>query len=127
MRYRAYTHTLISRVTLFVAAATATFIPDWAAQGQDSSESSSVIEQENLPAPETHMSEALLSSIERLVVIAGACPANQEITGSYEKEPAGLVVGIDDGTRAATISKYIGGVLVNIPIPISTVPAAIIG
>jgi len=126
-QHRGLTHTVISWVTLLVVGATASFIPGWAAQEQNDPEPSSSSQQSNSPGELTHMSEALRSSIERLVVIAGASPANQEITGSYEKETAGLVGGIDDGTRAATISKDIGGVPVNIPISILTVPAAIIG
>jgi hypothetical protein len=124
---RDLTRAVLRRLALLIVSTTAIFIPGWAAQEQTGSESSSSIEQANAPDEHTHMSEVLRSSIERLVVIAGASPADQEITGSYEKETAGLVGGIDDGTRAATVSKDIGGVPINIPIPILTVPAAIIG
>lgn len=86
-------------------------------------------EDEGSPEPEapTHMSEMLRASIDKLVVIAGADPAGQEITGSYEKATAGLIGGMDAGSRAATISKDVGPVPVNIPIPILTLPATIIG
>ncbi len=126
-RGRMLARTTSGWVSLLVLGATATFIPGWAAQDQESLESSTNIEPANAPDEHTHMSEVLRSSIERLVVIAGASPADQEITGSYEKETAGLVGGIDEGSRAAKVSKEIGGVPLNVPIPILTVPFAIFG
>ena len=118
---------LISRVTLLVVGATATFIPGWAAQGQTSSEPSSSIQQSDTPDPHTHMSEALRSSVKKVVVLPGASPADQAVTGTYEKDTPGLIGGIDAGRRAGTISKEVGGVLVNFPIPILTIPGAIVG
>jgi hypothetical protein len=73
------------------------------------------------------MSEELRASVKKLVVIAGPSPARQEITGSYGKATAGLVGGMDAGSRAATIEKDIGGVPVFFPIPVLTFPATIIG
>ena len=124
---RASTNTVIGRVTLLVAAATATFMPCWAAQSQISSESSSSIQQSTTPDSHTHMSEALRSEVKKVVVLPGPRPSDQEITGTYDKDTPGLIGGIDAGRRAGTISTEIGGVNVNIPFPILTIPGAIVG
>jgi len=121
-QHRGLTYTVISTVTLLVVGATATFMPGWAAQGQIREEQSSSIQQSNTSVSHTHMSEALRSSIKKVVVIAGESPANQEITGSYEKDTPGLVEGMDSGSKIGTISKEIGGVPINIPISILTIP-----
>ncbi len=126
-QYRGLTHTVIGRVMLLVVGATATFIPGWPAQGQTSSEPSSSIRQSETPDSHTHMSEALRSEIKKVVVLPGPSPANQAITGTYEKDTPGLIGGIDAGRRAGTISKEVGGVNVNIPFPILTIPGAIVG
>lgn len=65
-----------------------------------------------------HMSELLRSDVRKLVVVAGVSPAGDSVTGSYEKETAGLLGGMEEGSRIGTISKEIGGVPVNIPIPV---------
>ena len=126
-QYRCLTHTVISRVMLLVVGAAATLIPGWPAQGQTSSEPSSSIRQSNAPDSHTHMSEALRSEVKKVVVLAGPSPADHAITGTYDKDTAGLLGGIDAGRRAGTISKEIGGVNVNIPFPILTIPGAIVG
>jgi hypothetical protein len=126
-QHRGLTYTVISTATLLVVGATATFIPGWAAQGQIPEEQLSSIQQSNTSVSHTHMSEALRSAVKKVVVIAGESPANQEITGSYEKDTPGLVEGVDSGSKIGTISKEIGGVPVNIPISILTIPGAIYG
>ena len=126
-QHRGLIHTVISRVVLLVVGTAAAYIPGWTAQGQISSEQSSTIEQTNTPDSHTHMSEALRSTVKKVVVIAGESPANQEITGSYEKDTPGLVGGMDSGSKIGTISKEIGGVPINIPISILTIPGAIYG
>jgi hypothetical protein len=125
--YRALTYTVNSRLTLLVVGAIAAIIPGWAAQDGMDSKPSSVIAQSNTPESPAHMPEELRASIDKLVIIAGSGPASQEITGSYEKQTPGLIGGMDAGSRAATISKDIGGVPMNLPIPILTMPATIIG
>jgi hypothetical protein len=65
-----------------------------------------------------HMAEALRADVHKLVVIAGEAPPSESVTGSYEKETAGLLGGMEEGSRIGTISKEIGGVPVNIPIPV---------
>lgn len=76
---------------------------------------------------ETHMSESLRASIRNVVVVPGVSPANQEISGTYEKDTAGLIGGYDQGSRVGTISKDVGGIPVNIPIPILQIPMGIWG
>ena len=100
---------LISKVALLLLGATGTFVPGWAAQQQGVPEPPSARQEQNTPESERHMSEELRSSVKKVVVIAGQSPASREIIGSYEEATAGLVGGMDAGSRAATISKEIGG------------------
>jgi hypothetical protein len=126
-QYSGLTLTVINRVTLLVVGATALLIPGWAAQSQTSSEPSSSIQQSNTPASHTHMSEVLRSAVKNVVVLPTPSPANQAITGTYEKDTPGLIGGIDAGSRAGTVKTEVGGVAVNIPFPILTIPGAIVG
>ena len=123
---RGWAHGILGRVAVIVFGATATLTPGWAAQGPDESEPPAEI-----PGPsstESHISEALRSSVKKLVVIAGQSPPSQAVTGSYEKETAGLAGGMDRGSRMGTITKEIGGVPVYIPIvPGLMIPGAILG
>ncbi len=59
--------------------------------------------------------------------ITGPSPANRAITGSYEKDTPGLVGGTYEGSKIGNVSKEVGGVAVNIPIPILAIPGAIVG
>ena len=74
-----------------------------------------------------HMPESLRSSITNVVVVGGASPIDQEITGSYEKATPGLAGGIGAGAAAGTPSAQVGPVSVNFPFPILTLPGAIVG
>lgn len=74
-----------------------------------------------------HMPEEARSKIDKVVVISGRGPANQEVSGTYERDTPGLVGGMDEGSRMGTISKEIGGVPVSIPIPGLALPGAILG
>lgn len=78
-------------------------------------------------AAKAHMSEATRASIQNVVVIAGESPTTHELSGTYEKETAGLVGGADAGSQVGTISKDVGSVPVSIPIPGVALPGAIIG
>ena len=101
------THCAFGRIALVVFGATATFTLGWADPGP---------------------SEALRSSIHKVVVIAGQSPAGQAVTGSYEKATAGLAGGMEAGSRLGTITPNIGGVPVTIPIiPVLGIPGAIFG
>ena len=94
---------------------------------QTNAESESAQSQVMPAGKETHMSESLRASIRNVVVVPGVSPANQELTGTYENETAGLIGGIDQGSRTGTISKDVGGIPVSIPIPILQIPGAIWG
>ena len=74
-----------------------------------------------------HMSEEIRAGIDKVVVISGRGIADQDVTGSYERDTPGLVGGIDAGRRMGTISKEVGGVPVNVPIPGLQLPGAILG
>ena len=97
------------------------------AAGQSSSEPSTTVQQIPATVSDTHMSETLRSDIKKTVVIGGDSPPSEEIGGSYEKETAGLIGGINEGSRLGTVHQEIGGVNVNFPIPILTIPGAIFG
>ena len=71
---------------------------------------------------EPHMAESLRADVRKLVVIADEAPPNESVTGSYEKETAGLLGGMEEGSQIGTISKEVGGVPVRIPIPAGVGP-----
>lgn len=124
-RHRDLTHIVFARLMVLVFGVTATLSTGWAAPDQDAIEPSSITE-----APistEPHMPDALRSSIKKLVVIAGQAPPSGEVTGSYDKEMLGLIGGMSEGSRIGTISKEVGGVPVNIPIPVIGTLGAIYG
>ena len=81
----------------------------------------------NEAPPDAHMSEALRGGIRKVIVISGDRVANQNVDGTYEKSAPGLVGGMSRGSDMATISKEIGGVPINLPIPGLQLPASILG
>jgi len=84
--------------------------------------------QESKILSDSHMSEALRSPIDKVVIVPGEGPAGQAVTGSYKKGTAGLYGGMAAGQQAGTvISKDVGAVSLGIPIPILTYPGMIIG
>ena len=121
-----------SRTILLVLGAAIALFPYRAVQAQGVPESPSSTEEK--PAEEetsgsgAHMSEALRSAINKVVIVPGDGPADQAVTGSYKKGTAGLYGGMAAGQQAGTIiSKDVGVVSVSIPIPILTYPGMIIG
>ncbi len=125
-QFRSLTHSVLGRIALVVLGTTAAITLGWAAQGPAGSEQSSEIPGPN--STESHMSEALRSSVHKVVVIAGQSPAGQAVTGSYENATAGLAGGMESGSKLGTITTDIGGVPVNIPIiPGLALPGAIFG
>jgi len=84
-------------------------------------------EAHGVPVPPPLMPEDVRSSITRVVVIAGRRSAGQNVSGSYGKETRGLVGGAATGARIGRIEKQIGPVPVNFPIPVLTMPGAILG
>jgi hypothetical protein len=118
--------TAIGRVMLLVCIA-AIFDPDLAASGQTSSEPSSTVEQSDPADARTHMSEEIRASVKKVVVVPGLSPPEGEISGTYDEDTAGLLGGMQSGSRIGNIPLEVGGVAVNIPIPILTIPGAIFG
>lgn len=116
--------TVISRAV--VLAAGVMLVPGIAA-GQAGSEPSSTVQQIPATVSDTHMSETLRSDIKKTVVIGGDSPPSEDVGGSYQKETAGLIGGINEGSQMGTVHQEIGGINVNFPIPILTIPAAIFG
>lgn len=80
------------------------------------------------PTAHTHMSEELRASVESVVVLGSTAPASQEITGSYEEQTPGLVGGMNDGANLGRgFETQLGGIPINFPIPILTLPGAVFG
>lgn len=77
--------------------------------------------------PRAYLPESVRTSIKKAVLIGRESPPQEEISGSYRKETPGLVGGMSAGSRMGTISQEIGGVNVNFPVPILTIPGAIFG
>lgn len=76
---------------------------------------------------EPHMPESKRAGIDRLVVLSGREAADQSVDGTYAKGAPGLAGGMAAGSDMARISREIGGVPINIPIPGVQLPATIIG
>ena len=73
------------------------------------------------------MPDKLRSEVSQLVVVASDAAAKDQITGDYDKATAGLVGGINEGANMGNMSTQIGGVNVNIPVPILQIPGAVYG
>jgi hypothetical protein len=73
------------------------------------------------------MPEALRSTVKKVVVLPTSTSANEAVTGTYEKETPGLIAGADAGSRVGTITKEVGPVNVDFPIPGLQIPGAIFG
>ena len=100
---------LIARVVLLVIGATAAFYPA-AAQSQ------------------SHMSEELRSSVQKVVVLPGRSPASQATTGTYGKELPGLLGGMQAGSRIGDgVSTDIGDIPIGIGFPILRLPGMLFG
>ena len=78
-------------------------------------------------ATHSHMPESLRGSVASVVVIGSAEPTEEEMTGTYEEVTPGLYGGIAQGSRMGSPSTQVGMVTVSFPIPLLTVPGAIIG
>ena len=73
------------------------------------------------------MSDALRASLRKVVIMPGESPANQEVSGSYDKATKGLYDGMVSGSTAGTVHTDVGPVNVSVPIPILTLPGMIFG
>lgn len=78
-------------------------------------------------SPHAYLPESVRTSIRKAVIIGRESPPQEEISGSYRKETPGLVGGMNEGSRLGTVSQEIGGVNINFPVPILTIPGAIFG
>jgi hypothetical protein len=115
------------RSLLFIVSAAIVVLPAGSADAQAGSEPPVTVPQLIPVEGDSHMSENLRTSVRKTVVVAGASPPSDEIDGTYQKETAGLIGGMNEGSRLGTVSQEIGGVNVNFPIPILTIPGAIFG
>jgi len=79
---------------------------------------SAVIARQQAVDPMEQMPETLRDSVQRVVIISGLGPGDQEVTGTYDEYQAGLLGGMSEGSRIGTISKDIGGAPVGFSIPI---------
>ena len=116
---------LIGRTAFIVIAGMATLSLGWAAQ--DPTRSELPAETPDPIPTESQISQAFRSSVKKVVVIAGQIPTSQSVAGSYEKETAGLIDGMEAGWGMGTITKEIAGIPVSIPIPGLAIPGAIFG
>lgn len=122
-QFHALKSSAVGRLALLALCATATVTPVDAVRGQTGAGPA----RGATPAAVPHMAEALRTSIETVVVIAGRAQAQQEVTGTYEKDTLGAAGGAAVGSSVGSISKQIGGVPVYFPIPGVALPGAIIG
>lgn len=76
---------------------------------------------------QAHMPEALRTSVASVAVVGGPNPAEEEITGTYEEVTPGLYGGIAKGSRLGSPSAQVGMITVTFPVPLLTLPGAIIG
>ncbi len=81
----------------------------------------------NEAPPAAHMPESLRADVKKVIVISGDRVANESVEGTYAQGAPGLAGGMARGSDMATISKEIGGVPINLPIPGLQLPASIIG
>lgn len=75
----------------------------------------------------SHMEESIRTSMSNVIVVGGASPIDQEITGTYDEATPGLYGGISSGAAMGTQSVQAGPVAINIPFEILTLPGAIFG
>ncbi|MCG8371447.1 MAG: hypothetical protein MJA32_13165 [Proteobacteria bacterium] len=73
---------------------------------------------ETAPPQATHMSEALRSSVSRVVIVPAGGGSREAVTGTYEKKTPGLAGGISQGAEIGQVPVEVGHVPVVIPIPV---------
>ena len=66
----------------------------------------------------THMSEALRTTVSKIVILPINGDASESVTGTYGKETPGLAGGIAKGSGIGSVPVEVGHVPVNIPIPL---------
>ncbi len=95
----------------------------WSAMAQESGEDAGALVQ----VADRLMAEEYRASVKKVVVLPGVSPPSGGVTGSYAKETAGLLDGIDRGREIGVIRKEVGGIPISFPIRILTVPGMIFG
>ena len=78
-------------------------------------------------AESEHVAESVRTDIAKLVVVPGASPTDQEISGSYEGNTLGAAGGYAAGAQAGTPSINVGPVEVGTTIPELIFPGAVLG
>ncbi len=79
------------------------------------------------PEPSQDMPEAARAKIDAIVVVATRSPADEALSGSYEKGTYGVVGGAIGGYEAGRVRKEVGPVPVDFRIPGTAIPGTIIG
>lgn len=79
------------------------------------------------PEPSEGMSQELRAQVDAMVVVATRNPADEAVSGSYEKDTFGLVGGVVAGHEAGRVRKQVGPVPVDVRIPGTAIPGVIIG
>lgn len=79
------------------------------------------------PEPYEDMTEDLRAQVDAIVVVATRNPADQAVSGSYDKNTYGLVGGVAAGHDAGRVRKQVGHVPVDVRIPGTAIPGSIIG
>ena len=74
-----------------------------------------------------HVAEDIRSEIEHIVVVPGASPTDQDITGTYDEDGLGAAGGYAAGAQLGTPSINVGPVSVGTTIPELIFPGAIVG
>lgn len=74
-----------------------------------------------------YLAEETRAGIDKVVIVPGVSPAEQAITGTYEKITPGLYGGAAAGSRIGNPSTQVGPATVGFPIPILTLPGMIAG
>lgn len=119
---------LLGKGLLLWVGATAAFSVSWAAPDEPTPENPANDIGSGAPALPTHLSEEVRSSVKKVVVLPTTSPVDRAVTGSYEQETTGLIDGAEAGSRIGRGAwTEIGGIPIGIPIPILTLPGALIG
>lgn len=75
----------------------------------------------------TYLGEDVRAELGKVLVIPGDSPAERELAGTYRKSTPGLAGGAAQGSALGRPSVDMGGITVSTPIPILTIPGAILG
>ena len=75
----------------------------------------------------THMAEDIRAPIRSVIIVAGAGPTEKSITGTYDDITPGLLGGASEGANMGNQSVQLGGISINLPISILTIPGAVYG